>query len=131
MREIIDLHDKYMLYVSDCFANSSLFHKALKEAFESFCNKSVAGSSIAELMANFCDNLLRKVTSLHTIVCTYLYIVCTYLYHRVRLVCFAQCLHAKPCCFGKNQPLGYQGLLSDVAAQLCIRSCCIGLYSCL
>lgn len=61
VKEIIELHDKYMLYVSDCFANSSLFHKALKEAFESFCNKSVAGSSIAELMANFCDNLLRKV----------------------------------------------------------------------
>ena len=61
VRQIIELHDKYMLYVSDCFANSSLFHKALKEAFESFCNKSVAGSSIAELMANFCDNLLRKV----------------------------------------------------------------------
>ena len=56
-----------MLYVSDCFANSSLFHKALKEAFESFCNKSVAGSSIAELMANFCDNLLRKVKLLCTL----------------------------------------------------------------
>ena len=50
-----------MLYVNDCFANSSLFHKALKEAFEFFCNKNVAGSSTAELMANFCDNLLRKV----------------------------------------------------------------------
>jgi len=61
VREVIELHDKYMLYVSDCFANSSLFHKALKEAFEFFCNKSVAGSSTAELMANFCDNLLRKV----------------------------------------------------------------------
>lgn len=62
VRQILDLHDKYMLYVSDCFANSSLFHKALKEAFETFCNKNVAGSSIAELMANFCDNLLRKVS---------------------------------------------------------------------
>ncbi len=61
VREVIELHDKYMLYVSDCFANSSLFHKALKEAFEFFCNKNVAGSSTAELMANFCDNLLRKV----------------------------------------------------------------------
>ncbi|DBA74791.1 TPA: Cullin-1 [Trebouxia sp. C0005] len=60
VREVIELHDKYMLYVSDCFANSSLFHKALKEAFEFFCNKNVAGSSTAELMANFCDNLLRK-----------------------------------------------------------------------
>jgi cullin 1 len=48
-------------YVNECFANSSLFHKALKEAFEAFCNKSVAGSTSAELMANFCDNLLKKV----------------------------------------------------------------------
>lgn len=30
------------------------------QAFESFCNKSVAGSSSAELMASFCDNLLKK-----------------------------------------------------------------------
>ena len=61
VRQVIELHDKYMLYVCGCFANSSLFHKALKEAFEFFCNKNVAGSSTAELMANFCDNLLRKV----------------------------------------------------------------------
>lgn len=48
-------------YVTECFASSSLFHKALKEAFESFCNRNVAGSSSSELMANFCDNLLKKV----------------------------------------------------------------------
>ncbi|KAK9815921.1 hypothetical protein WJX72_012009 [[Myrmecia] bisecta] len=60
VREVIELHDKYLQYVNDCFANSSLFHKALKEAFESFCNKTVANSSSAELMANFCDNLLKK-----------------------------------------------------------------------
>lgn len=42
-------------------AYPSLFHKALKEAFEAFCNKSVAGSTSAELFANFCDNLLKKV----------------------------------------------------------------------
>jgi hypothetical protein len=48
-------------YVSTCFCNGSLFHKALKEAFEAFCNKNVAGSSSAELMASFCDNLLKKV----------------------------------------------------------------------
>ncbi len=45
----------------ECFDNSSLFHKALKEAFESFCNKTVANTSVAELMAAFCDNLLKKV----------------------------------------------------------------------
>ncbi|WIA23650.1 hypothetical protein OEZ85_000353 [Tetradesmus obliquus] len=60
VRQVIQLHDKYLSYVSTCFANSSLFHKALKEAFEGFCNKAVAGSTSAELMANFCDNLPKK-----------------------------------------------------------------------
>lgn len=60
VRRVIELHDKYLQYVGTCFCNSSLFHKALKEAFEAFCNKSVAGSSSAELMASFCDNLLKK-----------------------------------------------------------------------
>ncbi|GAX74529.1 hypothetical protein CEUSTIGMA_g1978.t1 [Chlamydomonas eustigma] len=60
VRSVIELHDKYLQYVSSCFCNTSLFHKSLKEAFESFCNKSVAGASSAELMASFCDNLLKK-----------------------------------------------------------------------
>ena len=34
--------------------------QALKEAFEIFCNKGVAGSSSAELLATFCDNILKK-----------------------------------------------------------------------
>ncbi|XP_057832855.1 cullin-1 isoform X2 [Cryptomeria japonica] len=58
--EVIELHDKYMQYVSMCFVNHSLFHKALKEAFEVFCNKGVAGSTSAELLATFCDNILKK-----------------------------------------------------------------------
>ncbi|KAK6779361.1 hypothetical protein RDI58_021545 [Solanum bulbocastanum] len=36
VRKLIELYDKYMAYVTltNCFANNSLFHKALKEAFE-------------------------------------------------------------------------------------------------
>jgi Zn-dependent oligopeptidase len=34
--------------------------QALKEAFEVFCNKGVSGSSNAELLATFCDNILKK-----------------------------------------------------------------------
>ncbi|OVA15009.1 Cullin [Macleaya cordata] len=60
VRKVIDLHDKYMAYVSDCFMKNNFFHKALKEAFEVFCNKGVAGSSSAELLATFCDNILKK-----------------------------------------------------------------------
>ncbi|CAH8256439.1 unnamed protein product [Arabidopsis lyrata] len=31
---LIELHNKYMVYVTECFQNHTLFHKALKEAFE-------------------------------------------------------------------------------------------------
>lgn len=60
IRKFIELHDKYMAYVNNCFMNHTLFHKALKEAFEVFCNKTVAGSSSAELLSSFCDNILKK-----------------------------------------------------------------------
>lgn len=60
IRKIIELHDKYMEYVTNCFINHTLFHKALKEAFEIFCNKTVGGSSSSELLATFCDNILKK-----------------------------------------------------------------------
>ncbi|KAL8153489.1 LOW QUALITY PROTEIN: hypothetical protein V2J09_011249 [Rumex salicifolius] len=60
VRKVIELHDKCMAYVNDCFMNHTLFYKALKEAFEVFCNKGVAGSSSAELLATFCDNILKK-----------------------------------------------------------------------
>lgn len=67
---VIELHDKYLQYVVGCFSNSSPFHKALKEAFESFCNKAVAGCTSAELMATFCNNLLKKVPpTLHSPLC--------------------------------------------------------------
>ncbi|KAI4364426.1 hypothetical protein MLD38_020519 [Melastoma candidum] len=60
VRKVIELHDKGLAYVNECFQNHNLFHKALKEAFEVFCNKGVAGSSSAELLATFCDNILKK-----------------------------------------------------------------------
>lgn len=40
---------------------SKVWHiQALKEAFEVFCNKIVSGSSSAELLASYCDNILKK-----------------------------------------------------------------------
>lgn len=60
VRRAIGLHDKYMEYVTGCFQKSHLFNKALKDAFEMFLNKGVAGSSSAELLATFCNNLLSK-----------------------------------------------------------------------
>lgn len=60
IRGFLNVHDKYLEYVGTCFDNHSLFHKALKEAFEHFCNKRVGDSSPAEMLANYCDSLLRK-----------------------------------------------------------------------
>ncbi|KAI3679012.1 hypothetical protein L6452_38318 [Arctium lappa] len=34
--------------------------RAVKEAFEVFCNKDIAGSSGGELLASYCDNILKK-----------------------------------------------------------------------
>ncbi|CAI9115589.1 OLC1v1016524C1 [Oldenlandia corymbosa var. corymbosa] len=60
VRKTIELHDKYLAYAEGSFKNHSLFHKALKEAYEVLFNKIVAGSSSAELLATFCDNILKK-----------------------------------------------------------------------
>ncbi|KAL4338674.1 hypothetical protein AHAS_Ahas12G0233800 [Arachis hypogaea] len=60
IRKIIKAHDKYMAYVNDCFMIDTKFHKALKEAFVIFCNKTVAGCTTAELLAAFCDNILKR-----------------------------------------------------------------------
>lgn len=56
----IALQDRYSGIVSNCFDSSPLFHKAMKEAFESFCNKSISGASVPELMSSFGDAILRK-----------------------------------------------------------------------
>ncbi|KAH9681948.1 Cullin-1 [Citrus sinensis] len=57
IRELIELHNEYMEYVSNGFINHELFHKALKEAFESFYNETVGGTLSSELMATFSDNI--------------------------------------------------------------------------
>lgn len=63
MRDVIQLHDDYLSYVMNQFGKNTQFHKALKEAFETFCNKTVSGSTFAELLASFCDNLLKKCSA--------------------------------------------------------------------
>lgn len=67
IRDVIALHDKYLEYVVESFNNGSLFHKSLKEAFEAFCNRPIGTSTMAELMATFCDNLLKKVNARKTL----------------------------------------------------------------
>ncbi|KAJ8636596.1 hypothetical protein MRB53_010863 [Persea americana] len=58
--KVIKLNDKYTGYVKNCFMDNALLAKALKQAFEIFCNKSIAGISMPELLATSCDNILKK-----------------------------------------------------------------------
>ncbi|KAJ4824347.1 hypothetical protein Tsubulata_045692, partial [Turnera subulata] len=64
IRKFFDLHDKHMNCVTVCFQDNELFQKSLKAAFEVFCNKTVADRSIAELLARFCDHILRNGDSM-------------------------------------------------------------------
>ncbi|KAI3878001.1 hypothetical protein MKW98_008278 [Papaver atlanticum] len=57
IKKVIDLHENY---VTTCFAGYTLFHKALKEVFDVFWNKVSAGSSSAEPLSNFSNNILKK-----------------------------------------------------------------------
>ncbi|XP_026194190.1 cullin-1 [Cyclospora cayetanensis] len=79
VESILDLHDRFKSITLDCFrlqqrasqisAGSStrptpqadsLFQKALKEAFESFVNAQSLQPPFAQLLASFCDRILRK-----------------------------------------------------------------------
>eukprot|EP00316_Scyphosphaera_apsteinii_P011384 CAMPEP_0119338308 /NCGR_PEP_ID=MMETSP1333-20130426/95746_1 /TAXON_ID=418940 /ORGANISM="Scyphosphaera apsteinii, Strain RCC1455" /LENGTH=698 /DNA_ID=CAMNT_0007349543 /DNA_START=233 /DNA_END=2329 /DNA_ORIENTATION=- len=65
VQELLDIHDKYTDLVGTgpekgCFQGHTIFHKAMKEAFEVFVNKDIGKTSTAELLSNFCDNLLKK-----------------------------------------------------------------------
>ncbi|CAN7051524.1 hypothetical protein BRARA_G01463 [Brassica rapa] len=59
IRKVIEVHDKYIVYVTKCLENQTIFHKSLKEAFKFFCSKAVSGSSLsAESLATICDRII-------------------------------------------------------------------------
>jgi cullin 1 len=60
IQELLNIHDKYLELVTNCFSGNQLFHKAMKEAFETFVNKDIDKYSTAELISNFCDVILKK-----------------------------------------------------------------------
>ncbi|KAK2631467.1 hypothetical protein EUGRSUZ_L02866 [Eucalyptus grandis] len=60
VRKVIDLHDQLEAFVNDCFQNHARFDKAFEADFEALCNKRVGRSSFAELLANFCDDILEN-----------------------------------------------------------------------
>ena len=60
VKDLIVLHEKYLDMVRDQFGSHALFQKALKDAFTDFVNRDAGESKHAEIMASFCDSLLKS-----------------------------------------------------------------------
>jgi len=56
---LLKLHDRYFELVKNCFGDSPVFHKAMRDAFEAFLNEKVGKAGAAELLAGYCDALLN------------------------------------------------------------------------
>mmetsp|Transcript_3048 Transcript_3048/g.4651 ORF Transcript_3048/g.4651 Transcript_3048/m.4651 type:complete len:397 (-) Transcript_3048:587-1777(-) len=54
------MHDKYHSLSLHCFASNQVFHKAMSEAFIVFVNKETGKKTTAEMLAAFCDDMLKK-----------------------------------------------------------------------
>ena len=60
--------NRYASINDECFSNSYIFQKALKDAFSVFCNQPVTiknhPTTTAELMSNYVDGVMRNVDKL-------------------------------------------------------------------
>ena len=65
VQELLDLDGVYSEIIGSTpgegyFNGDATFLKAAREAFEEFVNKGIGKSATAELLSNFCDNLLKR-----------------------------------------------------------------------
>jgi cullin 1 len=60
IKDLSDLHDKYKRLVEGCFDNNHIFVQELDTAFKKFVNTSVGGFNMSELLAYYCDHLMRS-----------------------------------------------------------------------
>lgn len=60
IKELLALHDKFTALVERQFSSNALFQKALKDAFQDFVNRDTGKFTNADLMASFCDRILKR-----------------------------------------------------------------------
>ena len=53
-------HTQFLGLVTNCFQGNTVFHKALKEAFETIVNLNVGTHTTAELLADYANSVLQK-----------------------------------------------------------------------
>jgi len=60
IKDLLGVHDKFLDVVNSQFEGSSLFQRALKDAFVEIVNRDVGRFKNADLMSSFCDRLLKS-----------------------------------------------------------------------
>ena len=63
VHQVMEFHDTYMDFVEHVFGNNKLFLIALGNVFDVIWNEKVAGITCAELLAAFCNTLLKSGAS--------------------------------------------------------------------
>jgi len=56
---LMDIHEQYLEVIVSCLGSHARFYRAMKEAFESFLNQPLGTVTCAELLATYCDSLLK------------------------------------------------------------------------
>jgi cullin 1 len=63
IKDLLEVHSKFVKMVNDQFGNNPLFQKALKDAFVELVNKDTGKQKTTDLIASFCDRLLKSGSS--------------------------------------------------------------------
>jgi len=62
IKDLLFIHDKYTTFVNEQFQANALFQKAMKDAFMELVNQDAGKCTTADLIATFCDRLLKSST---------------------------------------------------------------------
>jgi len=60
VENLMKTHEQYLDLVTTCFKANAIFHKALKEAFETIVNQKIGRCTTAEMLADYADLVLKK-----------------------------------------------------------------------
>lgn len=63
IKDLLEVHAKFVKMVNEQFGSNSLFQKALKDAFVELVNKETGKQRTTDLIASFCDRLLKSGSS--------------------------------------------------------------------
>jgi cullin 1 len=63
IKDLLEVHSKFVKMVNEQFGANPLFQKALKDAFVELCNKDTGKQKTTDLIASFCDRLLKSGSS--------------------------------------------------------------------